>query len=94
MTNIFGKNFRKPFITAFKPYVGHTLGNCALLETIILLLSMKNNLILPILNYEGEDSKLGINIVTEKFHSELNMGMKIVWGFGGYNAATIFKKID
>ena len=94
MTDVFGRNFRKPFITAFKPYFGHTLGNCALLETIILLLSMKENLILPILNYKGEDPKLNIRIIREKFQNEINIGMKIVWGFGGYNAATIFKKIN
>jgi 3-oxoacyl-[acyl-carrier-protein] synthase II len=94
MTDVFGENFRKPFITAFKPYFGHTLGNCALLETIILLLSMKENLILPILNYEGKDPKLNIKIILEKKYTPLTVGMKIVWGFGGYNAATIFKKIN
>jgi len=94
VTDVFGKNFEKPFITAFKPYFGHTLGNCALLETIILLLSMKENLVLPILNYEGEDPKLNIKIIQEKIQTTLNIGMKIVWGFGGYNAATIFKKIS
>ena len=94
MKDVFGKNFKKPFITAFKPNFGHTLGNCALLETIILLLSMKENLILPILNYEGEDPKLNIRIIREKFQNELNIGLKIVWGFGGYNAATVFKKVD
>ena len=94
ITDVFGENFKKPFITAYKPYFGHTLGNCALLETIILLLSIKENLILPVLNYEGEDTKLKINVIQEKIRTKLTTGMKIVWGFGGYNAATIFKKID
>jgi 3-oxoacyl-[acyl-carrier-protein] synthase II len=94
MTDVFRENFKKPFITAFKPYFGHTLGNCALLETIILLLSMKENLILPILNYEGEDPKLNIKINQEKIHANLTTGLKIVWGFGGYNAATIFRKVN
>jgi 3-oxoacyl-[acyl-carrier-protein] synthase II len=94
MTDVFGQNFKKPSITAFKPYFGHTLGNCALLETIILLLSMKENLIPPILNYEGEDSNLNIKIIQKQIHTRLKIGMKIVWGFGGYNASTIFKKID
>lgn len=93
ITDVFGKNFEKPFITAYKPYFGHTLGNCALLETIILLLSMQENVVLPVLNYEGKDPKLDLEVTQEKVHSDLNMGLKIVWGFGGYNAATIFKKI-
>ncbi len=93
ITDVFGKNNEKPFITAFKPYFGHTLGNCALLETIILILCMQENTILPILNYEGEDPKLNIRINQNKIHAQLNTGMKIVWGFGGYNAATIFRKL-
>lgn len=93
ITSVFGEYLPKPFITAFKPYFGHTLGNCALLETIILLLSMKENLILPILNFKGEDPKIHITINQEKMRAELTTGMKIVWGFGGYSAATIFRKI-
>jgi 3-oxoacyl-[acyl-carrier-protein] synthase II len=92
VTQVFGENFKKPYLTAFKPFLGHTLGNCSLLETLILLLSMQDNVVLPILNYEGADPKLNIRINQEKINAELNTGMKIVWGFGGYNAATIFRK--
>jgi len=92
LTDVFGKKFYKPFVTAFKPYFGHTLGNSALLETLILLLSMQEDLVLPVLNYEGEDPKLKMIINREIIKTDLNTGMKIVWGFGGYNAATIFRK--
>ena len=90
---MFGENVEKPFITAFKPYFGHTLGNCVLLETIALLLSMQENTVLPVLNCEQDDPKLKIKINHEIKHSQLNTGMKIVWGFGAYNAATIFRKL-
>ena len=54
---------------------------------------MQENVVLPVLNYEGKDPKLDLEVTQEKVHSDLNIGLKIVWGFGGYNAATIFKKI-
>jgi len=85
-------NFSKPYLTAFKPYFGHTLGNCALLETIILLLCMSKNTILPILNYEVSDELINLKILTEIISAKINTGMKMAWGFGGYNAVTLFKK--
>ena len=39
ITNVFGYFPNKPLITAFKPYVGHTLGNSALLELVISILA-------------------------------------------------------
>lgn len=93
VADVFGEYTSKPYLTAFKPYFGHTLGNCVLLETITLLLSMQENTVLPVLNSKGEDPRLKINLNKEIKYSQLNAGMKIVWGFGGYNAATIFKKI-
>src|SRR4030042_2679419 len=57
ITDIFGKNSEKPLITAFKPYVGHNLGGCSILESIILLLSLENNLISPTLNCDEVEQK-------------------------------------
>ena len=94
MTDIFGENFRKPYLTAFKPYLGHTLGNSALVETILLLLSMQENVVPPILNFEDNDPKLKLNISRDKVHDQLKTALKIVWGFGGYSAATLFRKIN
>lgn len=93
VSDVFGEYARKPYVTAFKPYFGHTLGNCVLLETIILLLSMQENTVLPVLNSTEEDPRLKIRVNREIEHAQLNTGMKIVYGFGGYNAATIFKKL-
>src|SRR4030042_3306400 len=87
ITDVFGKNHKKPLITAFKPYVGHNLGGSAILEIIILLLSMENNLIPPTLNYDETEPKYNIELVKELIPYPLDTAMKLSCGFAGYNAA-------
>jgi 3-oxoacyl-[acyl-carrier-protein] synthase II len=94
ITDTFGFNPKRPLITAFKPYVGHNLGSSALLETAILLLSLNNNVVPPTLNCENIDPKFNISPVKEKIGTELRTVMKICCAFAGYNAATIFRKLD
>jgi len=90
--DIFG-NFRVP-ATAFKPYVGHNLGGSALLETIILLLTMENGFIPPVLNTTEIDSRVKIDLLREKRDIKLRFVLKLCCAFAGYNAALIFKKLD
>ncbi len=94
ITDVFGLSPKKPLITAFKPYLGHNLGSSALLETVALLLSLNNNVIPPTLNCDTLDPKFNISLVKERKEIKLNMAMKICCAFAGYNAASIFKKID
>jgi len=90
--DVFGKNPKKPLITAFKPYIGHNLGSSALLETVILLLSLENNIIPPTLNCQIPDSKLSISPVKDLIKTKLKTVMKIACGFAGFNGAAVFRK--
>lgn len=93
LTDIYGKNFLKPLISAFKPYLGHNLGDSALLETIVVLMSLENNMIPPTLNCLKPDSSLGIKPVSSLIQQDLNIVMKTACAFAGFNSACIFKKI-
>jgi 3-oxoacyl-[acyl-carrier-protein] synthase II len=94
ITDIFGKYSEKPLITAFKPYVGHNLGGCGVLESIILLLSLEKNLIPPTLNCDEIEPKYNIRLVEELIRYSFNIAIKLSCGFAGYNGAAIFKKLD
>lgn len=93
ITSIFGAHFKRPLITAFKPYIGHTLGANALIETAIILLALKNRVIPPVLNSKTVDPKLNINVVQKKTATRFKTVLKTSCGFAGYNAAAIFRKI-
>jgi 3-oxoacyl-[acyl-carrier-protein] synthase II len=92
ITDTFGKNPQKPYITTFKPYVGHNLGSSALLETTILLLALKNNVVPPTLNSQNIDPGNNISLVQKKTEAKLRTAMKITGAFAGFNAAAIFRK--
>jgi len=89
---VFGKNPKKPLISALKPYIGHNLGSTALLETAILLMALENNVVPPTLNCDNVDLKLDIEPVRELTKVDLKTVMKTACGFAGYNAAGIFKR--
>lgn len=88
----------RPYISAFKPYVGHNLGGSSLVELIILLLSMQNNLIPPTLNTEEVDPELEIDLCRGNWPvaptKEIQIVAKMSSGFAGYNAVGIFKKVN
>jgi 3-oxoacyl-(acyl-carrier-protein) synthase len=89
-----GASPKRPFISTFKPYVGHNLGASALLETAILLLSLKNDLIPPTLNCKNLDSKFNISLVKEKTKIKVKNAMKTCCAFAGYNAVAVFRKVN
>ena len=89
---VFGKSSKIP-VTALKPYVGHNLGGCTLIELAILLISMQNNYIPPILNLDESDNKYNLNLVMREEKTKFDTILKICCAFAGYNAAAVFKRI-
>lgn len=89
---IFQSNSRLS-ITALKPYFGHNLGSCALLETSLLMLMMENHHVPRTLNCQPFDPKINLRIAVEPVNKPINIAMKTACGFAGYNGATVFRKI-
>ena len=92
ITGVFGKNPKKPLITAFKPYIGHKLGSTALLEMAIMLMAVEYQKIPPVLNSETIDPKLNIEPIKKMTSAKPEVVMKTACGFAGYNAAVTFRK--
>jgi len=92
ITGVFGKNPKKPLISAFKPYIGHNLGSTALLEMAIMLMAVEYQKIPPVLNSETIDPKLNIEPIKKMTSVKPEVVMKTACGFAGYNAAVTFRK--
>lgn len=92
-SEIFCNVRKKPFVTAFKPYIGHNLGGSALIESIILMLLMQHNIILPLINCKHPLKELRSNFTKEPIKKTINVVMKMSCGFAGYNGAVIFKRV-
>ena len=78
-------------LNSMKGYFGHTLGAAGLIETAVLLESMKRQTLLPSLGY-GEHGVTGeLNVITEIVHTPILKAIKTGSGFGGCNAASVFE---
>ena len=82
---------RKPFISAFKPLVGHNLGGSALLEMAIAFLSLQKNLIPATLNCENANEKFNLNIVKNNTQANIKFFAKMSCGFAGFSGVCIFE---
>lgn len=91
---VFGPPERQPPVVGFKPYLGHTLGGCALLELILTLLCMRHSVILPTQNYTEPDPTLELRVADQLEHRKLRYVMKSASGFAGYDASAIFARVE
>ncbi len=91
---IFGIGKKKPLITANKSQLGHSLGAIGGIEAILSVLSIYHDIVPPILNLDHIDEECqGLNYVHGQAQkAEINIALSNSFGFGGTNAALIFKK--
>lgn len=82
-----------PLFSSTKAFTGHTLGAAAAIEAVISLISLKNNLIFPNLNFSTPIEQLNLKPVTEVMPKELSIVMSNSFGFAGNDSSVIFAKM-
>ena len=80
-------------VNSFKGYFGHTLGAAGIIESVLAIDSMRNNELFRSAGFENLGISRHINILTDHVAKEVNHCLKTASGFGGCNAAIVFKKI-
>lgn len=82
-------------VTAFKGYMGHTLGACGVIESIITINMMNEGYIAPSRNLLKPDPACApVSHVTGGVReSGFSIGMNNNFAFGGVNTSLIFRKI-
>ncbi len=82
-----------PWVTGFKGYMGHTMGSCGVIETIITLYMMEKGFIAPTLNLEEVDPRCAMLRHTGKLReSPINIASIQNFAFGGVNTSLFLKK--
>lgn len=80
--------------TAFKPYVGHMLAASGIIETIAMLLSMKNQLIPATPNTSPHSHDLPIPLASHPIARPIRHALKLSTGFTGHDAAGVFETAE
>ncbi|PVW14310.1 beta-ketoacyl-[acyl-carrier-protein] synthase family protein [Marixanthomonas spongiae] len=79
---------------SLKGYYGHTLGAAGLLEAIIGFEAMNQNKLFTSLGYDESGTSKPLNIIQKTEKKTVNTFLKTASGFGGSNAAVLFKKVS
>ncbi len=77
---------------SFKGYTGHTLGAAGVLESAILIESMRQQSLIPSAGFSDLGVPKAINITRTRQSANINYALKTASGFGGCNAVVVWKK--
>jgi 3-oxoacyl-[acyl-carrier-protein] synthase II len=90
---VFGEKAYDIPISSTKSMIGHLLGASGAAESVATMLSIKNGIIFPTINYEEKDPECDLNYVpNEAIKKDVNVILKNSLGFGGHNISLVFKK--
>ena len=90
-----GEHSRKVPISSNKSMIGHLLGAAGAVEAIFTVLTMKDGIIPPTINYETPDPVCDLDYVPNIARkAQINIALSNSFGFGGANATLIFKKFE
>jgi 3-oxoacyl-[acyl-carrier-protein] synthase II len=89
---VYGKT---PVVTGLKSYMGHTMGSCGAIETILTLYMMEAGFIAPTLNLDTIDDRCAmINHATKLIETDIHIASIQNFAFGGVNTCLMFKRPD
>ncbi len=92
VARLFGNNIP---ISSLKSYMGHTLGACGALETIISIQMMREKFFSPTINLNNIDDRCGdLDYITDKTRNiDIEYLMTNNFAFGGINTSIIIKMV-
>jgi 3-oxoacyl-[acyl-carrier-protein] synthase-1 len=79
-------------VNSLKGCLGHTLGTAGIIETVLNLAAAEQEILLPTLGYEDHGVSSKIRVQKETGKGEVRYLLKIASGFGGCNAAALFRR--
>jgi len=92
---VFGQRAYEIPISSTKSMIGHLLGAAGAVEFIVCLLSIRDNIIHPTINYEYPDPDCDLDYVPNKAREKkVDVTMSNSFGFGGHNVTLIAKRFE
>lgn len=91
----FGEHAYKVAISSTKSMTGHLLGAAGGVEGVFSVLSIHRNILLPTINYVTPDPECDLDYVPNKAReAHVQYALSNSFGFGGTNAALLFKRYE
>jgi 3-oxoacyl-[acyl-carrier-protein] synthase II len=90
-----GEYSKKIPVSSNKSMIGHLLGAAGGVETVFTVLTMRDGIIPPTINYDTPDPECDLDYVPNIARkAQVNIALSNGFGFGGINASLIFRKLE
>ena len=90
-----GDHAKDVAVSSTKSMTGHLLGAAGAIESIFSVLAIRDQVAPPTINLDDPEHETAIDLVPHKGKPmKIDVAMSNSFGFGGTNAAVIFKKVD
>lgn len=91
--NYFGEHAYKLAVSSTKSMIGHMLGATGGVEAVFSVLSLRDSMLPPTINYQTPDPACDLDYVpNEKRPAKVDTVLSNSFGFGGTNACLVFKR--
>lgn len=80
-------------LTALKGWFGHTLGASGVLEVILGMMAVSESVVLPLRGFREIGVSGKVNVSSELRATDKNSFLKMISGFGGCNAAALYRRV-
>ena len=93
LKRVFGDHAKKLAVSSTKSMTGHLLGGAGGLEAGISVLALRDQILPPTINYEHPDPSCDLDYVPNHARkAEVEYALSNSFGFGGTNAALLFRR--
>jgi 3-oxoacyl-[acyl-carrier-protein] synthase II len=90
-----GEHSKKVPVSSNKSMFGHLLGAAGAVEAIFTILTIRDNIIPPTINYDTPDPECDLDYVPNTARkAKVNIALSNSFGFGGVNATLVFRKFE
>jgi 3-oxoacyl-[acyl-carrier-protein] synthase II len=89
-----GEHSKKVPVSSNKSMVGHLLGAAGGVEAIFTVLTIRDSILPPTINYDTPDPECDLDYVPNVARkAQVNVALSNSFGFGGVNATLVFRKL-